>query len=147
MTELLHICAKAQADRGGGGGGCRHWLGPVMPAADRSIIALITAWKDSCWACSEDEDLGSKLTSAQGVCQPTPKTERGLAGNFNVNEQVKDSDICLSFFLNLYQLLLFSCPVMPDSLRPHGLQNSRLPCPSPSLRVCSNSCPWRQRSL
>ena len=23
----------------------------------------------------------------------------------------------------------------------HGLQHTRLPCPSPSLRVCSNSCP------
>ena len=31
---------------------------------------------------------------------------------------------------------------MSDSLRPHGLQHARLPCPSPSLRNCSNSCPW-----
>ena len=26
----------------------------------------------------------------------------------------------------------------------HGLQHSRLPCPSPSLGVCSNSCPLSQ---
>ena len=26
-------------------------------------------------------------------------------------------------------------------LRPHGLQHVRPPCPSPSARVCSNSCP------
>ena len=38
-------------------------------------------------------------------------------------------------------LLLFSCTVMSDSLQPHGLQQARLPCPSPSLRACSNSCP------
>ena len=25
---------------------------------------------------------------------------------------------------------------------PHGLQHARLLCPSPSSRVCSNSCPW-----
>ena len=31
--------------------------------------------------------------------------------------------------------------VMSDSLRPHGLQHSRLPCPSPTPRACSNSCP------
>ena len=31
---------------------------------------------------------------------------------------------------------------MSNSLRPHGLQHTRLPCPSPSPRVCSNSCPW-----
>ena len=30
---------------------------------------------------------------------------------------------------------------MPNSLQPHGLQRSRLPCPSPSPRVCSNVCP------
>ena len=28
-----------------------------------------------------------------------------------------------------------------DSLQPHGLQRTRLPCTSPSARVCSNSCP------
>ena len=37
--------------------------------------------------------------------------------------------------------LLFSCSIMSNSLQPHGLQHARLPCPSPSLRVCSNSCP------
>ena len=30
---------------------------------------------------------------------------------------------------------------MSDSLRPHGLQHGRLPRPSLSPRVCSNSCP------
>ena len=33
-----------------------------------------------------------------------------------------------------------SCP----TLQPHGLQHSRLPCLSPSPRVCSNSCPLSQ---
>ena len=30
---------------------------------------------------------------------------------------------------------------MSDSLRPHGLQHVSLPCPSPTPRACSNSCP------
>ena len=30
---------------------------------------------------------------------------------------------------------------MSSSLQPHGLQRARLLCPSPSLRVCSKSCP------
>ena len=38
-------------------------------------------------------------------------------------------------------LLLFSRWVVSDSLWPHGLQQARLPCPSPSPWVCSNSCP------
>ena len=33
---------------------------------------------------------------------------------------------------------------MSDSLSPHGLQHARLPCPSPSPRVCLNSCPLNQ---
>ena len=36
--------------------------------------------------------------------------------------------------------LLFSCSLIFDSLQPHGLQHIRLPCPSLSFRVCSNSC-------
>ena len=35
---------------------------------------------------------------------------------------------------------LLSHSVLSDSLRPHGLQHARLPCPSPSPRACSNSC-------
>ena len=35
----------------------------------------------------------------------------------------------------------FSHSVMSDSLWPHGLQQARLPCPSPIPGVCSNSCP------
>ena len=31
--------------------------------------------------------------------------------------------------------------VMSDSLWPHGLQHARLPCPSPTPRAYSNSCP------
>ena len=37
--------------------------------------------------------------------------------------------------------LLFSCSVVCISLWPHGMQHARLPCPSPSPSVCSNSCP------
>ena len=38
-------------------------------------------------------------------------------------------------------ILLFSFSVVSDSLQPSGLQHTRLPCPLPSPRVCSNSCP------
>ena len=34
--------------------------------------------------------------------------------------------------------------VLSNSLQPLGLKNSRLPCPSPTLGVCSNSCPSSQ---
>ena len=38
----------------------------------------------------------------------------------------------------------FSHSVMSNSLQPHGLQHTRLPCPSPTPRAYSNSCPSRR---
>ena len=34
--------------------------------------------------------------------------------------------------------------VVSDCLRPHGLQHTRPPCPSPTFRACSTSCPLSQ---
>ena len=44
----------------------------------------------------------------------------------------------------------FSCSIVSNSLWPHGLQHTRLPCPSPTPRACSNSCPlsqWRHPTI
>ena len=41
-------------------------------------------------------------------------------------------------------ILLFSGSAVSNSLWPHGLQHTRLPCLSSLPRVCSNSCPWSQ---
>ena len=40
--------------------------------------------------------------------------------------------------------LLFSSSVVPNSLWPHRLQHARPPCPSPTPRACSYSCPLSQ---
>ena len=55
---------------------------------------------------------------------------RGITGSINV--------LLSSSFITSVQ---FSHSVMSDSLRPHGLQHARPPCPSPALGVYSNSCP------
>ena len=36
----------------------------------------------------------------------------------------------------------FSHSAVSDSLRPHELQHTRIPCPSPTPKACSNSCPF-----
>ena len=46
--------------------------------------------------------------------------------------------------LFVYQFTQFSRSVLSDSLRPHGLQHARPPCPSPTPRVYSDSCPLSQ---
>ena len=44
----------------------------------------------------------------------------------------------------------FSCSIESDSLQPHEPQHTRPPCPSPTLGVCSDSCPsswWCQPTI
>ena len=55
---------------------------------------------------------------------------------------VDSSSNSVAYHIPKLWLLLFakSCP----TLWPHGLQHARLPCPSLSLRVCSNSHPLSQ---
>ena len=47
-----------------------------------------------------------------------------------------------------FQLVLhsvqFNHSVVSNSLQPHGLQHTRLPCPSPTPRAYSNLCPLSQ---
>ena len=47
-------------------------------------------------------------------------------------------------FLTLLVLLFSPSSVVLDSLQPHGLEHARVPCPSLSPGVCSNSCPLSQ---
>ena len=55
---------------------------------------------------------------------------------------------CAYFYSDWFSLLMLSCSVQPLShvqlFVTHGLQHTRLPCPSPTPGVCSNSCPLRQ---
>ena len=48
-----------------------------------------------------------------------------------------------NYFIILLQTLSvqFSRSVVSNTLLPHGLQHAMLPCPSPTPRACSNSCP------
>ena len=51
---------------------------------------------------------------------------------------LRDGESSVFSFLSSVQ---FSCSVVFDSLQPHGLQHARIPCPSPTPRAYSNSCP------
>ena len=57
------------------------------------------------------------------------------------SSQIRDP-ICV-FCISRHILCHSGCSVAltSDSLQPHRLQHARLPCPSLSPKVCSNSCP------
>ena len=52
-----------------------------------------------------------------------------------------DSSSQLGSWANFRNSVQFSHSVVSDSLQPHGVQQARLPCPSPTLGAYSNSCP------
>ena len=52
-----------------------------------------------------------------------------------------EETICLDRGVLEKSVSQFSLSVMSNSLRPHRLQHTRLPCPSPTPEACSNSCP------
>ena len=62
------------------------------------------------------------------------------------NSPAKNTGVgCLAFIQGSSQVqfssVQFSRSVVSDSLQPHELQHARLPCPSPTPGVHSNSCP------
>ena len=60
---------------------------------------------------------------------------------YNVGNSYKN---ITRIFHSISYSVKFSHSVVSDSLRLHGLQHSRLPCPSPTPGACSNSYPLSQ---
>ena len=63
-------------------------------------------------------------------------SEKRMAGD-ELGKGQHLEDQVLPFVCCLFSSFQFSCSVMSDSLRPHGLQRARPPCPSPTPRVYS----------
>ena len=79
------------------------------------------------------------LTLSDGEEWRNSQIGRGLVSNGEDN-----------FILNGFGAVQSSSSVVSDSLRPHGLQHVRPPCPSPIPRVYSNACPssqWRHPTI
>ena len=65
-----------------------------------------------------------------------PKKKKGI----NNESKIK---MASDFAINRWKTLFIHL-AMPDSLQSHGLQHTRLPCPSSSPGTYSNSCPSSQ---
>ena len=84
-------------------------------------------------------------------CQPPKKLRELLiyiisyklgGGGWVVTRLINDEEIFRD--IHLKAILLLSHRVVSDSLRPHGLQHTRLLYPSASPAVCPSSRPWNQ---
>ena len=90
------------------------------------LLSVLLHWEESANISWISVKGGSVLSLARWLCTPL---DRPVA-------------LCLRGLIAQDLLLLLSCSA--DSLPPHGLQHARLPCPSPSLGIWSNSCPLSQ---
>ena len=73
--------------------------------------------------------------------QPSSLTSPALLGRFLFSSVQFSSSVELSNSFWLFSTLLSNSLWMVDSLWPHALQHTRPPCPSPTPRAYSNSCP------
>ena len=88
-------------------------------------------------AC-EERDLGLIPVSGR-----SPGEGNGNPLQFSCLENSMDRGIWWATIheVTIGRTVQFSCLVVSNSLRPHGLQHARLPCPSPIPRAYSNSYP------
>ena len=91
---------------------------------------------------SSDKEYASSVGDA-GDMGSIPGSGR-YPGEGNVNPLQYSCKIRRTEDLVGPSLVQFSCSVMSNSLRPHGQQHARLPCPSLSPGACLNSCPFDQ---
>ena len=73
--------------------------------------------------------------------EPSCQDPRWLQILAQISNSTKIHIICKTSILNLLSSVQYSHSVMSDSLLPHGLQHTRLPCPWPTPGVYPNSCP------
>ena len=80
-------------------------------------------------------------STLQYSCWEIPWTEEPGELQSMGSQRVRHNWACMHHHQYLLLLLLLFCHwVMSNSLWPHGLQNARLPCPSPPPGVCSDLC-------
>ena len=103
------------------------------------VICEVVRWDVSHLGLGSDEGAGLAFL----LLLPLYVFSKSFPGTFKI---ILDIEVALCSFnillCTLFHLILqISHLVMSDSLRPHGLQHTRPPCPWPSPGVYSNSCP------
>ena len=97
------------------------------------------------WRIPWTEDPGSLQFMGSHRVGHDWVTEHACIWDLRIKVRKTDM-LTLSLLIYEYRMLLLfcSCSIVSDSLQPHGLQHTRLPCSSLSPEVCSNSCPLSQ---
>ena len=110
-----------------------------------ALSPIITSWEIDGETVETVSDfiLGGSKVIAGGDCSHEIKRHLLLGRKVmtNLESILKSRDTTLPAKVHLVSSVQFSHSVMSDSLRPHELQHTRPPCPSPTPRVHSDSRP------
>ena len=106
------------------------------------ILPVFISWKS--------QRLAPSLCTAQSMAWEGSHVLTTLCSRQTSSPSTRPWLICLLHSIHwnmenncLLLSLLFSCQVVSHCLWPHGLQHTRLPCPSPTPGAYSSSCPSR----
>ena len=91
-----------------------------------------------CWWASRKNKLERMKKGIKTGCL---RCKSQITTNFKVNGWWPQKRTLVTFLKIWFSSVEFSRSVMSNSLGPHELQHARPPCPSPTPRVYSNSCP------
>ena len=117
------------------------------PTTQILLLSLYFRWRNSrevngkCpghTASKRDIFFQEQMVHAQGLsaCYTTKHLQ---TSRFNMSLD-KHRVLTATIMAMMAKTVQFSRSVVSDSLRPHGLQHTRLPCPSLTPGACSNSC-------
>ena len=82
------------------------------------------------------------LCSAMDYLHKVTGAQRGTRSSWDWKPGSVNPDFTCVSSLKCQRSVQFSRSVVSDSLRPHELQHTRPPCPSPTPGVHPNPCPW-----
>ena len=127
VAQRLNVCLQCRRP------GFDPWVGKIPLEKEMATHSSILAWRIP-WM---EEPGGLQFTGSQGVGHDWATSLSLSLWGF----LILSNSISINEGDKLVHSVQFSHSVMSESLRPHGLQHARLPHPSPTPRLDSNSCP------
>ena len=110
------------------------------------MLKPLTVWiATNCGKFLKRWDYQTTLPASWKTCRQVKKQHLELDMEQQTSSKLGEENVkaiyCHPASASMQSSVQFSHSVVSDSLRPHELQHSRPPCPSPTPGVHSNSCP------
>ena len=120
----------------------------IFTSPSLTMLKPLTLWNITNWKILKEMEIPDHLTclmrNLYAGQETTLRIRHGTMNWFQIEKEVLQGRILSPYWFNLYaefSSVQFNHSVVSDSLQPHELQHARPPCPSPTPRVHSDSCP------